>query len=374
MRTFVLPDLGEGLQEAEIVAWHVAAGDHVVADQPLVSVETAKAVIDIPAPWSGRVVQLFGSPHDVIAVGAKLAEIETEGVVDTGTVVGQLPVAPTHEPRSTPHRVMQETPRAIVRASPAVRRRAAELSVDLAEVAGSGPGGAITMTDVESGGSRAGAGTTRLQVGYEPLRGVRRAMAEAMAKVAREVVAASLMDEAIVETWAAGIDPTTRLVRAMVAGCQAAPSLNAWFDPVGRSRRLHDHIDLGIALESADGLFVPVIRNVAGRGPEDLRGALQTLKRQVSERTIARADLQGQTITLSNFGMLGGRHAVLTVMPPQVAILGAGRIHRAVRPLGEEIKVVSVLPLSLSFDHRAVTGAEACAFMAAAVADLSKSS
>jgi pyruvate dehydrogenase E2 component (dihydrolipoamide acetyltransferase) len=199
-------------------------------------------------------------------------------------------------------------------------------------------------------------------------------MAEAMAKVAREVVAASLMDEAIVETWAAGIDPTTRLVRAMVAGCQAAPSLNAWFDPVGRSRRLHDHIDLGIALESADGLFVPVIRNVAGRGPEDLRGALQTLKRQVSERSIARADLQGQTITLSNFGMLGGRHAVLTVMPPQVAILGAGRIHRAVRPLGEEIKVVSVLPLSLSFDHRAVTGAEACAFMAAAVADLSKSS
>jgi pyruvate dehydrogenase E2 component (dihydrolipoamide acetyltransferase) len=186
-------------------------------------------------------------------------------------------------------------------------------------------------------------------------------------------VAASLMDEAIIETWAAGIDPTARLVRSMVVGCQAAPSLNAWFDSVGRARRLHDHVDLGIALESADGLFVPVIRNVASRGPEDVRETLQTLKRQVSERTIARADLQGQTITLSNFGMLGGRHAVLTVMPPQVAILGAGRVHRAVRPVGEEIRVVSVLPLSLSFDHRAVTGAEACAFMAAVVADLSKS-
>lgn len=374
MKTFVLPDLGEGLQEAEIVAWHVVPGDHVVADQPLVSVETAKAVIDIPAPWSGRVVQLFGSPHDVIAVGAKLADIETEGVSDTGSVVGQLPPAATQSPQVIPHQAPKVASSGTRRASPVVRRRAAALGVELTAITGSGPGGSITMMDIESGAARGPAQASLPPTSYEPLRGVRRAMADAMAKQASEVVTATLMDEAVTHTWAMGTDPTARLIRSVVAGCRVAPSLNAWFDSATRSRRIHGAIDLGIAMESEDGLFVPVIRNVADLSAVDLREALQTLKRQVSERTIAHADLQRQTITLSNFGMLGGRFAVLTVMPPQVAILGAGRIHRAVRPMGERIEVVPVLPLSLSFDHRAVTGAEACAFMAAVVADLSKSS
>ena len=348
MKTFVLPDLGEGLQDAEIVAWHVAPGDHVVADQPLVSVETAKAVIDIPAPWSGRVVQLFGSPHDIIPVGARLADIETEGIVDTGSVVGALPAAAMPSPSAVPDRVLTDTSIARVRVSPAVRQRAAALGVDLAALTGTGPAGAITMADIERGASRSGAATSRPQIGYELLKGVRRAMADAMAKVAREVVTASLMDEAVIEAWAEGTDPTARLIRAVAAGCRSAPSLNAWFDPVNRARRLHDKIDLGIALETEDGLFVPTIRNVAALNAEDMREKLQALKRQVAARTIARQDLQGQTITLSNFGMLGSKHAVLTVMPPQVAILGSGRIHRAVRPVGEKIAVSVASPLRRS--------------------------
>lgn len=368
MKTFVLPDLGEGLQDAEIVAWHVAPGDHVVADQPLVSVETAKAVIDIPAPWSGRVVQIFGAPHDIVAVGAKLADIETEGIVDTGSVVGEILAAPPPlPPRDMPRRSSSVISPAAVKVSPAVRQKAAALGVELAAIAGSGPGGAITMADIERAAT---AGTGSLQSGYERLRGVRRAMADAMTKVASEVVTASLFDEAVIEAWASGTDPTARLIRAVVAGCRAAPSLNAWFDPIGRARRLHSMVDLGLAVEAEDGLFVPVIRNVAALSPGELRDNVQVLKRHVAARTIARGDLQGQTISLSNFGMLGGQHAVLTVMPPQVAILGAGRIHRTVRPMGEKIEVVSVLPLSLSFDHRAVTGADACAFMTAVVADL----
>jgi pyruvate dehydrogenase E2 component (dihydrolipoamide acetyltransferase) len=368
MRTFALPDLGEGLKDAEIVAWHVAPGDHVVADQPLVSVETAKAVVDIPAPWSGRVVRTFGAPHDIVAIGAALAEIDTEGVTDKGAVIGDLLQAPASDHAPAPARD-QHAPAGrsqTARASPAVRQKARALGVDLSLIAGSGPNGTITLADVESRAAKSIA-----QPGYEPLRGVRRAMAEAMAKVRAEVVPSSLTDEAIVERWPVDADPTTRLIRAVVAGCRASPSLNAWFDSSSCARKLHQRIDLGIALEAADGLFVPVIRDVASRNDADLRAALETAKLEVAHRTIAGSNLQGQTITLSNFGMLGGMHAVLAVMPPQVAILGAGRIHKAVRVVGEETRAVQVLPLSLTFDHRAVTGAEACKFMASAIADLS---
>jgi pyruvate dehydrogenase E2 component (dihydrolipoamide acetyltransferase) len=162
-------------------------------------------------------------------------------------------------------------------------------------------------------------------------------------------------------------------VRAVVSGCRAAPELNAWLDMRSRSRRVHDQVDLGIAMETADGLFVPVLRDVGRRSEADVRAAIETMKCEVASRSVALQDLSGQTITLSNFGMYGGRHAVLAVMPPQVAILGAGRIERAVRVVGEMMRIVRVLPLSLTFDHRAVTGAEGLRFLNAVVADLSGS-
>ena len=366
MTTFRLPDLGEGLQEAEIVSWHVGVGDRVVADQPLVSVETAKAVVEVPAPWAGRVLALHGRQGDLIKVGAPLADIESEaGIKDTGTVVGKLPTVGTITPSANRNSI--PLARVTAKASPVVRKRARELGVVIDELQGSGPGGAVTGDDVEAAGRQA-----HLPNGFTVLRGVRRAMAETMARSGAEVVPSTVTDEAIIEAWSGDSDATIRLVRAIAAGCRAAPELNAWFDGPRRSRRLHDKIDLGLAMETEDGLFAPVLRNIANRSDTDLRVGLEAMKRDVAARTVPLAELRGQTITLSNFGMLGGLHAALATVPPQVAILGAGRIHRAARVVGGKVCVARVLPLSLTFDHRAVTGAEAIRFLSAVIEELEK--
>ncbi len=364
MKTFKLPDLGEGLQEAEIVAWHIGVGERVVADQPLLSVETAKAVVEVPSPWSGRVSKTYGQPGEKITVGAPLVEIETiDETRDSGTVVGVLSATTMPAPelvRAAPARAPLR-----VKASPAVRQLASERGIDLANVIGSGPGGVVTQGDVEVATRH-----TPVSDDYAALRGVRRAMAEAMVRAGTEVVPATVTDEAIIDAWASNADPTTRLIRAIVAGCQAAPALNAWLDGKRLARRLHDTINLGVAMETADGLFAPVLRNIAERSDDDLRSGLDAMKRDVAARKVPLAELLGQTITVSNFGMLGGLHAALVIVPPQVAILGAGRIHRAPRLVGEAIRASRVMPLSLTFDHRAVTGAEAIAFLNAVIACL----
>ncbi|MFN3745856.1 MAG: dihydrolipoamide acetyltransferase family protein [Hyphomicrobiaceae bacterium] len=366
MTTFTLPDLGEGLQDAEIVAWHVGVGDTVVADQPLVSVETAKAVVEIPSPWSGRVVSLHAKPGDVVPVGANLIDIEPESTTqDRGTVVGALPHAAPAVQAPAPATAQDTGVRA--KMSPAVRNRATQLGIDVATVAGTGPDGAITLEDIEAAARAIASGS-----GYQPLRGVRRAMAETLAKSAAGVVPATVSDEAVIAAWTANADPTVRLVRAVVAGCRAAPSLNAWFDARAHALRLHEVIDLGIAVETSDGLFAPVVRNVGNRSDADIRSALEAIKRDVAARSVPLSELRGQTISLSNFGMLGGLTAHLTIVEPQVAILGAGRIHNAVREVDGEIRGVPVMPLSLTFDHRVVTGAEAITFLNAAISELSK--
>jgi 2-oxoisovalerate dehydrogenase E2 component (dihydrolipoyl transacylase) len=366
MKVFTLPDLGEGLHEAEIVAWHVSIGDHVVADQPLVSVETEKAVMEIPAPWSGRIAALHGKPGERIAVGAPVAQFEIAQAADAGTVVGALPkdsgAAPAVEPTETRERVPTG-----IKATPAVRALARKLGVDLAAVAPTGPEGTMSRADVER------AAATLARAGPpEPLRGVRRAMAGSMTRSHAEVVPATLTDEADVEAWPVGVDVTIRLVRAIVAGCRAEPSLNAWYDGKEVARRLHSKIDLAIAVDTPDGLFAPVLRNVGERDAADLRRGLAAMKRDVLARAIPLEELRGATTTLSNFGMLGGRHAALIIVPPQVAIIGAGRI--APRPVAADGQpaVHRLLPLSLTFDHRAVTGGEAARFLAALIADLQR--
>jgi pyruvate dehydrogenase E2 component (dihydrolipoamide acetyltransferase) len=352
-RIFALPDLGEGLQEAEIVAWLVSAGDHVVADQPMVSVETEKAVVEIPAPRAGRIAKLCAAPGARIKVGAPLVEYEDGVHPDTGTVVGELAAAPA-------------VPPAAVKAAPAVRQLAKARGVDLTRLVGSGPSGAIVVADVE----RAAAGAS--VPGGEPLTGVRRAMAQNMARSGAEVVPATVTDEADVEAWPPDADPTLRLIRAVVAGCAAAPALNAWYDGRAMARTLHERIDLGLAVDTPEGLFVPVLRDVGRRDDADLRAGLERLKADVRARVVPLAELRGQTITLSNFGMLGGRHAALAIVPPQVAILGAGRIAPAAVARGAAAVVRRLLPLSLTFDHRCVTGGEAMRFLGAAIAALER--
>ncbi len=361
MSTFNLPDLGEGLQEAELVAWHVGEGDHVVADQPLVSVETEKAVVEVPSPQSGRVGRLFAKPGDRVKVGAPLVEFDEGARGDTGTVVGELAAADLAAAQTAAARRGAVG----VRAAPAVRALAQRLGVDLAIVSPSGPGGAVTSADVE----RAARALTTVGPA-EPLAGVRRAMAVNMTRAHAEIVPATVSAEADVEAWSPKADVTIRLVRAIVAGCAAAPALNAWYDGRNFERRLLKQIDLGLAVDTEDGLFAPVLRNVGARDAADLRHGIEAMKRDLRARTVPLAELRGQTITLSNFGMFAGHFAALVVVPPQVAILGAGRIAPRVVAADGNFAAHRTLPLSLTFDHRAVTGGEAARFLAAAIADL----
>lgn len=366
MKIFRLPDLGEGLQEAEIVEWHRQPGEEVALDQPLLSVETAKAVIEIPSPQSGRIKRLFGNAGDIIRIGAPLAAFEGEPDVgeDAGSVVGAV---------ETGARVVSEAPAAAgrgagpIRAAPAVRALASRLEVDLAMVTPSGPDGVITAGDVQR--------VARIleQAGpAEPLRGVRRAMAQNMALAQAEVAATTILDDADIEAWPKGADTTIRLIRALVAGCQAEPSLNAWFDGRSLARRVLQKIDLGIAVDLPEGLFVPVLRDVANRDAADLRRGLDRMRADAATRRIPPEDLRGNTITLSNFGAIAGRYAAPMVLPPTVAILGAGRIRQEVVVCDGAPAVHRVLPLSLTFDHRGVTGGEAARFLAAAIVDLAR--
>ena len=364
MRTFNLPDLGEGLSEAEIVNWHVSAGDRVVADQPLVSVETDKAVVEVPSPFTGTVVTLHAKPGDIVQIGKPIADFDDAGVhEDKGTVVGSVPGQETAAPAEPAH----ETPsHANVRAMPAVRALARKMGVDLLAVDGSGPSGSITAEDVKRFASvMSDAGPPR------PLHGVRRAMAQKMEQSHAEIVPASVYDEADVEAWLDTGDITVRLIRAIVAGCKISPMLNAWYNGQDKTVRIIEKIDVGMAINTGDGLFVAVMRNVATRDNADLRRGLNNLKQAVQARQIPLDEMRGATITLSNFGVSGaGRFANLVVVPPQVAIVGAGTIRPRVIARDGAPAVRRTLPLSLTFDHRVVTGIEAANFLKAMVTSL----
>ncbi|MBC8740684.1 2-oxo acid dehydrogenase subunit E2 [Paraburkholderia sp. UCT31] len=367
MKIFKLPDLGEGLQEAEIVEWHVRSGEDIRADQPLLSVETAKAIVDIPSPQSGRVVKLFGQVGDIVHLGAPLVAFEgAADEADAGTVVGHMEVG---------QHVVHEAPAALggspgtgvgtIKAIPAVRALARKLDVDLAMVTPSGAEGVITAADVQR------VAKILAQLGPpEVLRGVRRAMAQNMARAQSEVAAATVIDDADIHEWPPHTDVTIRLIRALVAGCSAEPGLNAWFDGHAGRRHVLEKIDLGIAVDLPDGLFVPVLRDVAHRNAADLRGGLDRMRVDIRARKIPPEELRGNTITLSNFGMIAGKYAAPVVVPPTVAILGAGRIHEQVVAVSGVPAVHRILPLSLTFDHRVVTGGEAARFLAAAIVDL----
>ncbi|GAB4352241.1 MAG: dihydrolipoamide acetyltransferase family protein [Gammaproteobacteria bacterium] len=368
MKIFHLPDLGEGLTEAELVAWHVNVGDHVVVDQPLVSVETAKAIVEIPSPRSGVLAKLYGEPGDIIETGDPLVEFEEGEHADTGTVVGT--VETSEPPRPAAKAVDRaSSPRPIragggIRATPAVRALANRLGVDLGIVKPTGRDGMVTAADVQR------AARVLEEAGpLEPLRGTRRAMARNMALAHAEIVPVTLCDDADIQAWSSQ-DVTLRLIQAIVAGCRAEPALNAWYDGHAVGRRLLERIDLAIAVDSPEGLFTPVLRDVGRRSAEELRSDLEQAKKRVRERRVPPEEMRGYTFTLTNFGTIAGRYANPIFLPPTVAILGAGVIRDEVVAVEGAPAVHRMLPLSLTFDHRAVTGGEAGRFLAAVIADL----
>jgi len=374
MGTFRLPDLGEGLAEAEILEWHVGPGDHVHADQPMVSVETAKSVVEVPVPYAGTVMKLHGAAGDIIATGAPLIDF------DSGTVVGSMPVtAETESVDLGVAAVSQGNGAARPRALPVARAAARHFKLDLGRILGSGHDGVITLDDVLAGAptgapQRGAPATPALPPGaaWEPLRGLRRAMARSMSASQAEVPLSTVCDDADLHAWSRPGDYMLRLIRALIGAWRIEPALNAWYDTASNSRVLFDHIDLAIAVDTPQGLIVPVVRNIENKPPAELKAAVAAQKSAAHQRSIPPEDLRDFTLMLSNFGTLAGRYGIPIVVPPAVAILGAGKVRADAVAVGGTVAAHRRMPLSLSFDHRCITGGEACRFLAAVIADLEK--
>ena len=391
MKTFMLPDLGEGLPEAEIVTWHVKKGDKINVDEPLLSVETAKAVVEVPSPFTGTVLKLHAAEGSIVETGKPLADFQIEGDSeaapgeaaedknsgDSGTVVGNMPTSDEVVVETAVAGGKRKRAKGRVKAAPATRALAKKMGLDLASVPASGKFGQVTADDVRqvsqrgSATARATARSAPLVLGKpEPLRGPRRAMAQSMALARDQVAPCTIFDDADIHGWLRKNDVTARVLRAIAAGCSVEPGLNAFYDGESMSREIHERVDIAMAVDTPDGLLVPVVRDVAGKDAAQLRADINRIKKATHDRTVAPADMRDYTITLSNFGMMAGRYATPVVVPPTVAILATGGIRHDVVAVIGGVEVHRRIPLSLTFDHRCVTGGEACRFLAAVIADL----
>jgi 2-oxoisovalerate dehydrogenase E2 component (dihydrolipoyl transacylase) len=394
MTTFNLPDLGEGLPEAEIVAWHVKEGDSVTVDQPMLSVETAKAVVDVPSPYTGRIVKFHAQPGDTVETGKPLVDFELEGGADAhpsspsasstapaasspaqGMVVGHMESTDEELIDRAVTGGTRRSTRERVRAAPAVRMLAKRLGVQLTACRASGRHGLVTVDDVLAVANiatkgRATSPTVPGLTDADRLRGPRKAMSTSMSLSRDEIAMCTIFDDADIEGWTERRDFTVRLIRAIVAATKVEPGLNALFDPAGPSKKIMDKVHLAIAVDTPEGLIVPVIRDVGSRSAAQLREALNDLKERTRTRTVTPDEMRDYTFTLSNFGTMAGRYATPLVVPPTVAILGAGKLQRDVVAGETGPEIHTRIPLSLTFDHRCITGGEACRFLGAVIADL----
>jgi len=369
MTIFNLPDLGEGLLDAEIHAWFVKEGDTVKRDQALVAMETAKAVVEVPAPEDGIIKKCYGEVGSIIKTGTPLIEFEASAnqTLKSSTVVGKLPE--THD-TDLRHLEASDIKHLIPKAPPQVKRLALSLGIDLKDVTASGEYGVITLEDVKNHQQSHQNPYHALELIIEPLKGVRRQMAKAMVESHQKVVPVTIFDEAIIQTNKPDFDISVQLVQAICHAAHEEPSLNAWFN--GQERQLFKHVNLGLAIDSPDGLFVPVIQNADTLAPSDIRAEINRLKNGVIERSLAPEAFNLASISLSNFGKFSGKFANPVIVPPMVAILAVGRIFETYTPGPNGPTLCKKIPLSLSFDHRAITGGEATRFLGAIMAFLER--
>jgi len=333
---FKLPDLGEGLTEGEVARWLVSVGDEVTEDQPLVEIQTDKTTVEIPSPAAGKVAQILVEEGSVVPVGTVLV------------VIGEDGVAPAVE-KSAPK---QEAPRK-ARATPLVRRLAQEVGVDIESLAGTGPQGRITEEDVR------GAGGSPAEGRREPLRGVRRLIAEHMARAHREVPPVTWVEEA--DFSAVDIElliPT--VLKACAEALNEFPELNARLD--GDGIVYLDRYDIGVAVQTDDGLVVPVVRDCDSTSIDDLAAEVARLAESARAGTLKPEELRGSTFTVTSAGKLAGLFQTPIVNHPEVAILSIGRI--ASRPVvrDDEVVVRRTGTVAITFDHRVVDGARAAEF------------
>lgn len=349
---FRLPDLGEGLTEAEIARWLVAEGEQVREDQPLVEVQTDKTTVEIPSPRGGTVLKVLVGEGDVAPVGAVLVVIGEEGE-QLLRAVEALPTASEADSAGPLVSVVPPDPSEAVRATPAVRRLAKELDVALKDVTGTGPDGRIVEGDVRA--AAAGAGVAR----RVPVRGVRRAIVEQVTRAHREVPAVTFVEECDFGGLDLGrIVPLT--IHVAAASLAEYPELNARL--VGDEIVLFERIDVGIAVQTDDGLLVPVVRGCERLSVQEIEAEVRRLADAAREGTLSAEELRDSTFTVTSAGKLGGLFVTPLVNHPEVAILGLHRI--AERPVVRDGEIVTrpVGNVSVSFDHRVVDGVRAAAF------------
>jgi pyruvate/2-oxoglutarate dehydrogenase complex dihydrolipoamide acyltransferase (E2) component len=366
--SFRLPDLGEGLTEGEVARWLVSEGQAIAEDDPLVEIQTDKATVEIPSPYGGTVLKILVAEGEIAPVGTELVVIGAPGEIESpSNNLLQGSREPAVAASAPSNNLLQaSSARAAgptrVQATPVVRRVAEELGVDLAAVAGTGPGGRITEDDV-----RAAAGGHETAGRREPLRGVRRLIAEHMARAHREVPPVTWVEECDFENV-----PLDRLLATVVKACAEAlvefPELNARFD--GDAIVYLDRYDIGVAVQTDDGLVVPVVRAASEQTLDALATGIADLAERARAGSLTAEELRGSTFTVTSAGKLAGLFQTPIVNHPEVAILSIGRV--APRPVVRDGAVVvrRTGTIAITFDHRVVDGARAAAFGLAVIARL----
>ena len=405
---FKFPDIGEGLTEGEIVRWLVKEGDEIKEGQPLVEVETDKALAEIPSPRTGVILKILAKEKEIVKVGRVIVVIGEKGETLAAPppkpksvgVVGELEEAPEEAPAVTRAEGVKPTlvsPHAM--ATPAVRALAKELGIDIDKVKGTGPEGRVLEKDIRQATEVKERAVEEKPIeapkkvrkydlyGYVdriPLRGVRRSIAKAMVKSKYTAPHVTTMDEAdVTELWKIrekekkaaekkGIRLTILpfIIKAVLAGLKEHPYLNATLDDEDEEIILKKYYNIGVAADTPEGLMVPVVKNAADKSILQLAEELTQLTEKARNRTIDLADLKGGTFTITNYGALGGIYGTPIINHPEVAILGTGKIKDTPVVRDEKVEIRKILFIALSFDHRVVDGAEAARFLNTVIARL----
>jgi len=404
---FKFPDIGEGLTEGEIVRWLVKEGDEVKEGQPLVEVETDKALAEIPSPKTGVILKILAREKEIVKVGQVIVIFGEKGESLAAPptkpksvgVVGELEEAPEEiavaEAKVEPVKTSLVSEHAL--ATPAVRGLAKELGVDINKVKGSGPEGRVLEKDIRQfAESKEKPPEPEKKIakvkkydlyGYVdriPLRGVRRSIAKAMVKSKYTAPHVTAMDEAdVTELWKIrekekktaekkGIKLTILpfIIKAVTAGLSEHPYLNASLDDENEEIILKKYFNIGVATDTPEGLMVPVVKNAKDKSILQMAQELTQLVEKARNRKIDLADLKGGTFTISNYGALGGIYATPIINYPEVAILGVGKIREMPVVRNGKLVVRKILSLALSFDHRVVDGAEGARFLNTVIARL----
>ncbi len=399
--TVKMPDLGEGITEVEVVAWHVRAGDTVAEDQVLADVMTDKATVEIPSPVAGTVHRLGGEVGEVLAVGAALIEIAVDGTDSTGVAAAGNAPSPTTSAATAPTTASAQagTPtgggKSKPIASPALRRRAWELGVDLGQVHASGAGGRIMQADLDEHVARHGAAPAdrpvQAQPQYGPIRtgvdttqdikviGLRRRIAQKMQESKRRIPHFAYVEECdVTELESLRGQLNSRfgsergkltllpfLIRAMVLAIAEFPQVNALFDDETGVITRHSAVHMGIATQTEAGLMVPVLRHAQDGDLWANASAIGRLAEMTRSGRATRDELTGSTITLTSLGALGGIVSTPIINAPEVAIVGVNRIVERPMVVGGAFAARKMMNLSSSFDHRVVDGQDAARFIQA---------